>query len=220
MPGPSDFESLTERASRGDADAVQLLLERYLPALRAFVRLRVSPGLRAQEAESDIVQSTCRRVLEKAADFQTGGEEGFKRWLFTTAFRTLLDKSTYWRAAKRAGAQVEFDDEAAMMAYRSLSSPSQHAIGHEIRERLERAFDALSDEDREVIVASAHQDDRADPLMSPQRSTPGGESFGRHSVSTRLAPITRIDFQRDRGMYLASPTCWTCAAGLAFLTGA
>ncbi len=147
-----DFKELSERASRGDRDAVELLLERYLPALRVFLRLRIGPTLRAKEAESDIVQSTCRAILERADAFHYGGEDGFKRWLFTTAFRTLIDKSAHWRAAKRTGPQIAFDDEASAAIYRSFSSPSEHALERETRERLEHAFDALGEEEREVIT--------------------------------------------------------------------
>lgn len=144
-------EHLIQSASRGEAAAVEELLTRYLPALRAFVRLRADPALRARESDSDLVQSTCRAILQRAGQFQFGGEEGFKRWLFTTALRTMIDKNARWRTEKRAGPRMEHDDEAGQEYYRSLSSPSQQAIARETRERIEQAFSELTEEEREVI---------------------------------------------------------------------
>ena len=59
-----DLEQTVESASGGDAAAIGQLLEQHLPRLRAFVRLRMGAQLRARESASDIVQSTCREILE------------------------------------------------------------------------------------------------------------------------------------------------------------
>ncbi|MBK8180912.1 MAG: sigma-70 family RNA polymerase sigma factor [Planctomycetes bacterium] len=144
-------EHLIQSASRGEPAAVEELLTRYLPALRAFVRLRADPALRARESDSDLVQSTCRAILQRAGQFQFGGEEGFKRWLFTTALRTMIDKHARWRTEKRAGPRTEHDDELGLEYYRSFSSPSQQAMARETRERIEQAFSELEEEEREVI---------------------------------------------------------------------
>lgn len=139
--------------SSGDGSlTVEQLLVRYLPALRAFVRLRIDPNLREREAESDIVQSTCRAILQHKSRFEFGGEEGFRRWLFTSAMRTLIDKAARAQTQKRSGARKQLDDASAELICRSLSSPSAVAEGREARERLERAFDTLGDDEREVIA--------------------------------------------------------------------
>lgn len=148
------IENLIQSASGGDPKAVEALLERYLPALRAFVRLRADPGLRARESDSDIVQSTCRTILQRADQFRFGGEEGFKRWLFTTALRTMIDKNARWRTEKRASPRAEREEDADCLIYASLSSPSQQAVARETHEQIEAAFDQLAEEEREVITLS------------------------------------------------------------------
>ena len=40
--------------------------------------------LRAMESTSDIVQSVCREILQHKDRFQYPGEDGFRRWLYTT----------------------------------------------------------------------------------------------------------------------------------------
>lgn len=146
-PGPTDG-----REKNAQALPVEELLLLHLPALRAFVRLRIDANLRAQEAESDIVQSTCRTVLQHAGRFQFGGEEGFKRWLFTTAVRTLVDKNERWRTLKRDVVRVADETPDVEPIDRVLPTASEFAQARETRERLERAFDGLEDEEREVIA--------------------------------------------------------------------
>jgi DNA-directed RNA polymerase specialized sigma24 family protein len=93
-------EQTVESASRGDPAAIEALLERHLPRLRAFVRLRVGAELRQRESASDIVQSACREVIANMGRYRYRGEDQFRRWLFTAALRKLADKVEHHRAAK------------------------------------------------------------------------------------------------------------------------
>ncbi|MBK9385838.1 MAG: sigma-70 family RNA polymerase sigma factor [Planctomycetes bacterium] len=153
-----ELDALIESAFAGDASAVHALIERNLPGLRAYVRLRCGPAMRLKESTSDIVQSTCRDVLENVERFRYRGEAGFRAWLFATAMRKIADRAEYWGAAKRAaGREVPMHDEerstrGVRQLYASICSPSQEAMGNEAAERLEAAFDRLSDDEREVIV--------------------------------------------------------------------
>ena len=70
---------LTAAAGRGDARAVEALIERYLPELRAFVRLRAGELIRAHESRSDVVQSACREVLQHIERFRFTGEGAFRQ---------------------------------------------------------------------------------------------------------------------------------------------
>lgn len=151
---------LVENAAQGDRQAVEALLQRYLPGLHAFVRLRAGQLVSAKESSSDLVQSVCREVLEHIDTFKYPSEGAFKHWLYTTALRKILHKHEYYRAEKRdvlrdvpqpsnasSGSQAEL-----LNSYRSFSSPSGQAIVREELERIERAFAKLPDEYREVIV--------------------------------------------------------------------
>jgi RNA polymerase sigma factor (sigma-70 family) len=148
----SPVEALVADASRGDALAVDELLQRYLPGLRAFIRLRAGPLVRARESSSDIAQSVCREVLETIDTFRYGGEAGFKHWLYSTALRKLQKRDERWRAQKREAQREVADDEALMGCYRALSTPSLKAAAREWLAQVESAFDELSEDDREVIT--------------------------------------------------------------------
>jgi RNA polymerase sigma-70 factor (subfamily 1) len=162
-----DDAALVDAAVAGDSTAIEQLLERHLPGLRAYIRLRAGAGLRARESSSDLVQSVCRDVLENMGRFRYPGEAAFRAWLYATAMRKIADRAEYWRAAMRdparevrlspgSATRPSTDDDARLAdVYRaSFFSPSQAAMGREALARLEAAFEKLPEDYREVIVLS------------------------------------------------------------------
>jgi RNA polymerase sigma-70 factor (ECF subfamily) len=155
-PG-GELARLTERASQGDRDALEQLLVRYLPRLRAFVRLRTGPELRAHEESSDLVQAVCCDVLLHADRFRFASESAFRQWLFTQALRTIAQRVRHHRVAKRDAGRADpraLDASATSLAgfYASFTTPSEVAAAREHVERVERAFDQLTEEQREVVT--------------------------------------------------------------------
>ena len=136
-------------------ESVDALLARHLPALRAWVRLKAGPLVRAREGESDLVQSACREVLERRDRFVHTGEAQFRRWLYTTALRKILDKHDFHSAARR---DVRRDRGAAdaelLSVYAELGTPSRVASAREQLDRIEAALAALPDDQREVVLLS------------------------------------------------------------------
>jgi RNA polymerase sigma-70 factor (ECF subfamily) len=149
-PVSDESRELVARVTQGDRPALEELLQRHLPGLRAFIRLRAGTVVRRFESESDLAQSVCREVLEHVDRFRYGDENGFRNWLYTTALRKIVDRHEYWGAARRDARRVE-GDAALAEVYRSFSSPSGHAMKREEIEAVERAFDRLDDAQREVI---------------------------------------------------------------------
>ena len=152
-------QELIERTRSGDSTALGELLIRHLNALQGYLRLRCGSALREHESCSDLAQSVCREVLQDIGDFEYRGEAAFRRWLFETAERKLKDRARYWGRAKRDLKQVDpviidANDSGLLSCYASFCSPSQGAIMREELARIERAFDQLSQHQREVILLS------------------------------------------------------------------
>jgi RNA polymerase sigma-70 factor, ECF subfamily len=156
-----DVIRLAEAAAKGDRAALDALLVHYLPQLRAFVRLRAGAVVRARESSSDLVQSVCREVIEHMDRFQFPSEPAFKQWLYTTALRKILNRKDFYLAQRRDAHREERlagsgsgdgGDERLYECYRSFSSPSRRAMLREEVERIERAFEELTEEHREVIT--------------------------------------------------------------------
>jgi RNA polymerase sigma-70 factor (ECF subfamily) len=158
-PVSGEVERLARAAAEGDRAAVDELIARYLPDLRAFVRLRAGPLVRAREADSDIVQSVCREVLQHMDRFRFPGDSAFKQWLFATALRKISNRRDHHLAQKRdVSREIPIDagrgsgDEQLLVCYGSFSTPSHGAMVREEMERVETAFEELTEEQREVIT--------------------------------------------------------------------
>lgn len=159
----TDEGKLFEDARRGDEAALSVLLQKYLPDLHTYVRLRLSRKLKGREDTVDIVQSVCRDVLQNAGQFTYEGEPQFRAWLFTTALRKIVDRAEYWGAAKRdldkqqpltgggskSGANIEAQ---VLHSFQNVCSPSGVAMGREMLARVEAAFSALPEDYQEVIL--------------------------------------------------------------------
>lgn len=187
-------------ASRGDRVAIDALLERYLPGLRAYVRLRTGRAIAAKESSSDLVQSVCREVLEHIDRFQYRGEAQFKHWLYATALRKIGHRAEYYRAAKRdVGKEIHLGLDASSGAglpaglWPTTPTPSQELMRREDVEKVERAFAELPDDSREVILLS-----RLVGLSHAEIA----EQMGRSEVAVRTLlsrALTRLAALLDRG---------------------
>lgn len=132
---------------------VGALLEHHLPGLRAFVRLKSGPKLRDLEASTDLVQSVCLEVLEHADRFAHGGEVGFRNWLYRTALRKIADRYAFYQAKKR-DVRRHAGDAQLLDLYATVCTPSREVSAREEVERVERAFDRLSETHRDVLIGA------------------------------------------------------------------
>lgn len=144
-------EQLIDAARSGDREAQNRLLERYLPRLQAFVRLRSSAKLRELESSEDIVQSVCRKALENLPKFEYRGTDSFRNWLLRYAENKIRDKADYHGAARRDRGK-ERDVEGLSQLYATLGTPSRLVGAREQIARFEAAFDRLPDEYREIVL--------------------------------------------------------------------
>ena len=149
---PPVFRELVRASRSGDRAALEELLRRYLPGLRAFVRLRMGPALRARESSGDVVQSVCADLLA-AHGLEFDGEAAFRNWLYVAVSNKLRNHDRWFHAAKRdAGREVPPDGEDLAACYARALSPSGVLMARERVARLESAFDALPEHYREVVT--------------------------------------------------------------------
>ncbi|MCB9877891.1 MAG: sigma-70 family RNA polymerase sigma factor [Planctomycetes bacterium] len=190
-PDSCDSVVLAQSVSGGDQQALALLLERFLPELRAFIRLRSGPKLLAQESPDDLVQSVCREVLGDLGSFDYRSEQAFKSWLFLSALHKVQDKGRYYAAEKRdAGRAWAVEDPALLSGYVSLLSPSRVASAREDVARLEAVFDQLPDDYREVITLHRLLGLDHEQIAERMGKTPGASRVLLHRALARLGRLT------------------------------
>ncbi|MEO6594138.1 MAG: sigma-70 family RNA polymerase sigma factor [Planctomycetota bacterium] len=146
-------DRLFDDATRGDREALDQLLQRYMPQLHAYVHARLGAQLRARESSLDVVQSVCRELLEAREDFAFRGEERFRAWLFTSALNKVRERHRRLHSEKRDVEREEpvHDIEVATAMVHMLT-PSQDAVGNETAAAVSAALAALTEEHREVIT--------------------------------------------------------------------
>ncbi|MEZ6015467.1 MAG: sigma-70 family RNA polymerase sigma factor [Planctomycetota bacterium] len=151
-----DSRDRVERASRGDALAVERVLAAWSPVLEAYLRRRSGPRLLERESAADLAQSVCREALERLGrgELEYRGDAEMRKWLLGAADLKIRGRLRRYGAAKR-GDVVRVDDDAGPpldeLARARDPSPSHAAMGVEERAAFHAALARLDERQREVI---------------------------------------------------------------------
>ncbi|MBK8974745.1 MAG: sigma-70 family RNA polymerase sigma factor [Planctomycetes bacterium] len=183
------------RATHGDRSAVEELLARNLPRLRAYVRARAGRHLLARESHGDLVQTVCREALQDLDRFEFHDEVRFRHWLCQVAWHKLAERARRLRAERRDPAReahVDVHDSAFQDVWSTLT-PSRDACAREQAARVEAALDELTDEQREAIVL--HRVVGID-YATLAASTGRSENAARNLVHRGLARLATLLRQR------------------------
>ncbi len=158
----SETDQLIDRARGGDAEARQQLLVRHQKRLRRMIALRLDRRLLARIAPSDVVQEVLTDAAQKLSDYLRRRPLPFFPWLRQLAWDRLIDlHRRHVRAGKRSVTREEAgildlpEDSAVELASRLAdlgSSPSDHLVREELRQRVQAGLARLADRDREVLV--------------------------------------------------------------------
>jgi RNA polymerase sigma-70 factor (ECF subfamily) len=151
-------QDLLARIARGDRQALEQLLERYRPGLRAFVEARLDPKLRARLDPSDVVQEAQVEVVRRMDDFLRRRPMPFHLWVRKTTYERLLNlrRDHRKRARRSVDREVAFPDRSSLLVARPLlaggPSPSQQLAAREFADRVARAVAELAEADREILL--------------------------------------------------------------------
>lgn len=152
---------LVQNASRGDAAAVEELLQQYLEDLRGYVKAHARGIVLERESSSDLLQSVCREVLGslERGSFRYQGEGQFRKWLFQAALLKIQQRHRYHMSEKRnpgreqpagqSGTEQRLTDFLG-----TLCTPSKDAELREQLDLLHEAFDALPENQRDILMLS------------------------------------------------------------------
>jgi RNA polymerase sigma-70 factor (ECF subfamily) len=162
MQDHPEIELLLDRASLGDEQAVEQLLDAHRRRLRRMVAMRLDPRLAVRADASDIVQET---LLTAAARFPSYLENResvpFYVWLRGLAWDKLLELNRRHRLAQRRSVSRELPAaqlpqhaneslaDRLLAVHRTLSG---ELILEEVRGRVQSCLAKLKDIDREVLV--------------------------------------------------------------------
>ena len=152
MPEAQQFRNKLQRARAGDRDALEMLLAPHLPRLHTYLQRRTGARFRARESAEDLLQSTCREVLQdlQAFDDHGEGEDAFARWLYATAARKIVDRQRFHGRQRRdAGRELGALAHGEAQAWdleqmlRTSATPSRDAQCEQRRHQLLAALGSL-----------------------------------------------------------------------------
>ena len=160
---PLEESELIGRFRAGDDDAFRDLLGRSQPALEARIRHCLPGRLHRRIDVSDVLQESCVVALRRRQDLEARGEDAFRNWLLgIVELRTREAVRFHERTAKRSTRReiTETGRPATSQFPSRQPSPSQVAMGGELRALARDAMAALPDDYREVLRLT--REDRLD----------------------------------------------------------
>ena len=143
--GSDTSVELLARVRKGDRDALERLLHRYVPALRHWATGRLPRWARDMAETEDLVQDTVLKSLRRLDSFEFRHDGALQAYLRHAVMNRIRDECR--RVAGRP--RADFLDE--RLPDHGLS-PLEAAIGTEGVAKYETALTRLRDEDRQAIV--------------------------------------------------------------------
>jgi RNA polymerase sigma-70 factor (ECF subfamily) len=153
MGEPSD-EDLVARWKSGDEAAAGVLLERYLPRLRARASRRLKGALRRRVGESDAIQEAYLTAFLRLEDFEDRGPGSFGHWVAKILDHKLRDEVRRHLGSSKRDARAEVTHGGAGADERPAPagpSPSSAAGRREDSEAARRAMPLLPARQRDVL---------------------------------------------------------------------
>jgi RNA polymerase sigma-70 factor (ECF subfamily) len=171
------FDDVLRAAQVGAEWAVERLYREYAPRLLRYLQAR-APG----ESE-DLASQTWLAVAEGLPEFE-GGEEHFRRWLYTVANRRLIDASR--RRARQNGHAVPLDDVELTLA--SESDPASEAADAIAADQAARVIASLLPPDQaEVVLLRVVAGLTVDEVAAVTGKRPGTVRVIAHRALRKLA---------------------------------
>lgn len=149
-----------ERSESAPNPDLAARIERHEQALRRFVSFQAATIVRRRESLSDLVQTVFRELLVAGARLHFERDTQFRNWLFVTARNKLRDRLKYHLRARRDARREERVSDPRELddiwrdAVATFCTPATAAVSQEEIARIERCFQSLSEEHREVILLS------------------------------------------------------------------
>lgn len=140
-------DDLIVRVAAGDRDAFARLFEKFAPRVKSYLlRLGAPPA-----AAEDLAQDAMVALWRRAASFDPVKARA-STWIYIIARNAWIDK------LRRERVRLAYSDEFAGSEASTDEAPDDAVSRGQEEERVRAALEALSDEQREVILLSFFED--------------------------------------------------------------
>lgn len=155
-----EVKELVDRAHNGDAEALNVLFEKYYETMIKYARHRIGARLRWKEDPVDLAQTTFREAARDFGGYSYQGEGSFLRWLSRILQNKIRDKAEFYSAGKRDmsrerpldGSRGNDDDRPVYQAATEDLSITRHVERQEEFGILRDAIEDLKPDHRQAIT--------------------------------------------------------------------
>jgi RNA polymerase sigma-70 factor, ECF subfamily len=164
-PDAGDTQDLLTRVAQSDPAAADALWERYRPALRRMISLRLDRAVSPRVDASDVVQEVLLKASQRLEGYLRNPVMPFHLWIRQIARDLMIDTHRRHRvSAKRSlareqqlqGRPADFDDRSSLELAARLRDPALTPAAEAVRRELQSRFDSallrLDDDEREIIL--------------------------------------------------------------------
>jgi RNA polymerase sigma-70 factor (ECF subfamily) len=184
MDADSSVE-LLERVRSGDREALDLLLRRYVPALRRWASGRLPYWARDMAETEDLVQDTVFKSLRHLKSFDYRHSGALQAYLRQAVMNRIRDE------CRRVGRRPPVDVLDTDAAHHGVS-PLEAAIGAQAVAKYEKALEQLRPEDREAIVGRVEMGySYAELAVMLGKASPDAARVAVSRALVRLAEVMR-----------------------------
>ncbi len=140
---------LIKAYKKGDTQALEKIMEKYKTPIYSYLLKMVG----SRDSANDLFQEIFLKFIKNIQSYNE--EKKFANWIYTVAHNTVMDsfrknKNRYIESLDQIKGE-DFKSVAETIASKDLS-PENILIKTEISGKIEKAFEILSDEQREVFI--------------------------------------------------------------------
>ena len=139
---------LLERIRSGDSQALNQLVQRYLPRLTRWASGRLPRWARDAADTDDLVQDTLMRTVRHLDRFEPRGDGALQAYLRSAVMNRIRDEIRRKRRTPPASPIDSTHQEAS-----NERSPLEEVIGLELLQRYDLALEKLDADAREALIA-------------------------------------------------------------------
>jgi RNA polymerase sigma-70 factor (ECF subfamily) len=166
-PDAGETQDLLHRAAQADAAAADELWERYRPALRRMIGMRLDQAVSRRVDASDVVQDVLLKASRRLGEYLRNPVLPFHLWLRQIARDQVIDTHRRHRVSARrtvdrerapgaGGSGTALDDRSSLDLAAQLRdselTPAAEALRRELQGRFHDALLRLEDDDREIVL--------------------------------------------------------------------
>jgi RNA polymerase sigma-70 factor (ECF subfamily) len=166
-PDDGETQDLLHRVAQADASARNQLWERYRPALRRMIDMRLDQAVSRRVDASDVVQDVLLKASQRLGEYLRNPVLPFHLWLRQIARDHVIDAHRRHRVSARRSVDREralfaghrsagFDDQSSLDLAAKLRdselTPAAEALRRELQGRFHDALLRMEDDDREILL--------------------------------------------------------------------